>query len=159
MTSIQTALRDLVSECERLDKEATKGPWGWRYCVGGKPDLFAQRSGLPLVMDAVRSGMNRATLRFVNRSGSDKGGLMQRAEEFFEVPGKNVPDFQDSKNPDAAFIARSRELLPRLAAVVKTLMKTAEEDYWYGKKSVVIQADFDELRAALGLPGEGRVGG
>lgn len=93
----------------------TPGPWMWRYCVGGYPELVCPRHGLLLVMDSVRAGMNRATLRFAIRTPADKGGLMRKAEEFMEAPGKDVPDYQLlPANPDMRLIAASPTLLDHL---------------------------------------------
>ena len=62
-------------EARRLDEAATKGPWKWRYPFGGVPMLAHPRSGLMIVMDAVRCGMQRATFRFAEprRTWSDNG--------------------------------------------------------------------------------------
>lgn len=97
----------------------TPGPWEWRYCVGGYPELVHPKRGLLLVMDAVREGMHRATLRFARRTTSDVGGLMFKAAEFFVAPGKGVADLQVPTNPDMRLIAAAPDLLEALRDLVE----------------------------------------
>ena len=116
---------DQLSAIEQRHAAATKGPYGWRYPVGGLPDLFSKCDGLFLIMDAVRHGFNDGVLRFATRSDS-MGGVMHKATTFFVPPGRGVPDFQEPTNPDMQFLAASWQDIADLLAEVKRLRAEVE---------------------------------
>jgi len=90
----------------------TPGPWAWRWAYRGRPQLVHPSHGVLIVMDAVRDGMQGATVRFAERNPTDLGGIMCKAEHFFpEQPGRRVSDFQPPLSPDMRLIAASPNLL------------------------------------------------
>jgi hypothetical protein len=113
---------ELLAELERLDKAATKGPWYWRWCVGGKPELWAK--GCLIVMDFVRSGMAGAVARFAKRDPTDEGGIMFPLTETMPKPAARNPEIHAMIGvPDADLMsflgthrARILHLLQREAA-------------------------------------------
>jgi hypothetical protein len=107
-----------LAEMRRIEQAATEGPWLWRYPVGGMPTLVSPPNGQCLIIDAVRSGMQRATMRFAIRE-KKRGGIMCHAEEFFLNPGRHIPDFQEPNNPDMEFMSAARTALPELLTVVE----------------------------------------
>ena len=96
--------RDLAALRAAVEK-MTPGPWRWQNPRGGVCSLVTVGRGMLLVLDAARSGLNRATLRFAMRSSKDEGGLMWKADQF------NL-----AEHPDAAgIVALRNSALPLIA--------------------------------------------
>jgi hypothetical protein len=89
----------------------TPAPWAWRFPLGGLPELVHEGHGRLIVMDAVRDGMKRATMRFARRDPADLGGILYKAAEFFRAPGRRVPDVQVPDHPDMRLMAAAPDLL------------------------------------------------
>ena len=113
--TIDEILAEIQSRCDK----ATEGEWKWRR-TDGSVELFNPRHGLLIIMDAVRKGMNAATLRFAVRTQRDKGGIMRTVDELVPYDPRGT-DWPEPENPDMAFIAHSRTDVPRLLACVKIL--------------------------------------
>ena len=106
---------------------ATPGEWLWRWPSGrNAPHLVHPRKGMLLVMDAVRLGMNAATVRFATRSPVDKGGIMSSAENYMPDASGKRPDYQEPSNHDMAFIAHARADLPLALAEIRRLEAQVE---------------------------------
>lgn len=109
----------------RLCDWATPAPWRWRFPAGrsaGGPELTCPLYGLLLVLDAVRDGMNRATLRFARRTPADRGGLMDKAARYCVGSGEPVrSDWPVVENPDMEFMAFARGVLPAALRELKYL--------------------------------------
>lgn len=119
-----------LDELRALEAAATPGPWAWRWPSGSRdgPTIVHPKSGLLLVIDAVRSGMNAATLRFARRTDS-MGGTMHNADSWMPHRGGDRPDYQTPTSPDMQMLTAARNALPALLAVAeacKGLMRRME---------------------------------
>lgn len=104
---------------------ATKGPYKWRWTCGGHraPELIAPHHGMLLVMDAVRSGMNGAVLRFARRTDS-MGGLMFKLTDLLPKRERRCAELIDATgNPDADAMAHSWQDIEDLLEVVDLLLE------------------------------------
>lgn len=126
-------LADLLAEADALDAKATKGPWRWNVSLKSRSMVLeAAVRGFEIVMDFVRWGMGGARPRFLVRT--EAGALLQEADTFaVKVPGRehHAAWYQTLEHPDAAFMARSRTLLPELAAAARAEVLTPEQRAFY----------------------------
>jgi hypothetical protein len=95
-----------------MSKYHTPGPWQWRRFAKGEraPFLEAPHSGLLLVMDFIRRGMNGAQPRFATWDGKERGrmgGIMVPADKL------NL-----AEHPDAKLIAAAPDLLAACVAAL-----------------------------------------
>ena len=108
---------------------ATVGPWGWWHRPQTPAILAVPAHGLLVVMDAVRRGMQGATLRFAKRDPT-AGGLLYKVEDMSPDYDPRGSEFIEVNNPDAMFIAHARtdveELLDELVAVEKDYAEAIE---------------------------------
>ena len=120
-----------LAEIRKRVAAATPRPWLWWAREGSSnPTLICPNHGMLIVMDAVRSGMQGATLRFASRTPSDKGGILRKAETFLD--GYSGTDFPDVRNPDMTFIAHARDDVAWLLARCDKLtqdMRIAGKDH------------------------------
>jgi hypothetical protein len=124
----------LITEAKRLCEEATPGPWEWDVIDAHK--CICLESARWKVMDFARYGMNGAAPRFL------VDGFMRRADELLKsLPGKEHHRGFDNyiDHPDAAFIARSRTLIPKLVAALEEAITRAEK----------AESERDQYKAAL----------
>jgi len=93
----------------------TPGPWQWMKNGSGDVFLGTPDRGTLVVMDFVRSGMQRGQPRFAVFPGEDRerlGGVMRKVSE---IPGEH---------PDQRLIACA----PRLLSALVDLLKLIETD-------------------------------
>lgn len=97
----------------------TPGPWKWRHCYKSNRgfELVATHSGLLLVMDTIRHGMNSADVRFAIRENNE-GGLMFKATKLKHNDDRG--DYPEITNPDMNLIAAS----PDLYSVLKEISES-----------------------------------
>lgn len=122
---------ELLSRAKAIDNEATPGPWRWDLHLSSRQCMLeTDHSGQYYVMGFSRWGMNGACpefQQFERYSGpvDERGGMgMVRADKLAKsYPGKeHHVGFDDYINhPDAAFIAKSRALVPELIAAIETM--------------------------------------
>lgn len=75
-----------LNELRGVVERMTPLPWRWHTYTGaggkrGATMLVTVGRGMLFVLDAVRDGMNSATLRFGVRASRDVGGLLYKASE------------------------------------------------------------------------------
>ena len=106
-----------LADARQLEQAATPGPWRWRIDRGGHGGAFLQTVGHGglLILDAVRNGMQGATLRFRDHAKC----LMFKAHD----RESHLDD-----NPDARFLAAARTLVPRLIATIDRMTGDGFED-------------------------------
>jgi len=124
-----------LDAAEAMCAAATPGPWEWRvnptsrsFYLEGTP-----RTGNEFVMGFERWGMGSAqpTLRKWVDADCDGGGyhLLAKGVEFLKpIPGRehHASWAQTVDQPDAAFIAAARTLVPQLVARVRELDRRVE---------------------------------
>ena len=130
---------DQIEELERLEKEATPGPWRWEVNEKGKSVNLTggdSRNGFGkydmTVMDFVRYGMGGAAPRFL-----DENDLLRRADEFAAVVAgreHHAAWFKTIDHADANLIPATRNALPALLqsarneAMLLDALKAAREE-------------------------------
>lgn len=100
---------------------ATPAPWTWWLGKDRAPVLVHPRRSILIVMDAVRQGMNGASLRFARRF-DDRGGVLRKAGEFLPAYQYRASEFSnDASNPDMRFITFARDYIPRANETIRQL--------------------------------------
>ena len=118
---------------------ATPGPWEW-WLRPNHPVMLAHPGhGLLIVMDAVRDGMQGATVRFAKREGT-KGGLLHKASDLHKPYNSRASEFIELDNPDAAFMTYARTAMPQLIARVRELKEKLQR-YETGYNDVELDHD------------------
>ena len=144
-----TGYEELVKRATKLDQEATPGPWAWDLRTATKQCyLLTTHSGQYYVMGFERWGMQEAlpTFQVYDRyegAMHDRGSHgMFRADKIAKsYPGKEhhkgYDDYID--NPDAKFIAESRELVHDLTTAITELL--TENAVLRKMQPVMLEAD------------------
>ena len=131
--------KELLEKATKLDKETTPGPWMWDLRTATKQcNLVTQHSGQYYVMGFERWGMQEAlpTFQLYDRHEgkmSERGSHgMVRADRLSKsYPGKEhhigFDDYID--NPDAVFIAESRQLVHDLTVALSELIEKHDTQF------------------------------
>lgn len=90
----------------------TPGPWYWTKQFTGSWALMGGRS--LLVMDVIRSGMQGAQVRFSDRNGELRGGIMHNSDAL-----------DLNQHPDARLMAASTSLLAAAKCALASLTQNA----------------------------------
>lgn len=111
-----------LDKLEELERKATVGNWGWLWCGNGLA-LSSEKRGRLYVCDAARSGMNGATIRFVERETPTNGGVFKS----FVPPKerKHVSDWltDEDQTPDMLLITALRNAAPEILAELRELRR------------------------------------
>lgn len=128
--------KKLLEKARKIDNAATPGPWMWDLRIATRQCyLLTEHSGQYYVMGFERWGMQQALPTFqvyekcegeMHERGSH--GMFRADKLAKSYPGKEHHNGFDDyiNNPDAVFIAESRQLVHDLTVAVSELLARAE---------------------------------
>lgn len=124
---------DPIEVIRRRAEAATPGPWGWFGNIKhGGPYLATQHGGRVFVMQFARLGMRDAQPVFQVRDDPDHPdwGHMVKGADLAIYEADHRDDIKGFDNPDAEFIAHSREDVADLLTEVDRLRQCVGDALW-----------------------------